>query len=68
MIALSEGRDIMRKIFLYMTMTLDASELTRTHLEELLSSKTFQHATKLSRLLRRLVESTLTGAADPIRF
>jgi hypothetical protein len=46
---------------------VDALELTREHLEELLSSQTFQRSTKLSQLLRRLVEPTLTGATYPLK-
>src|SRR5260370_69362 len=46
---------------------VDASELTREHLEELLSSQTFQRSPKLSQLLRRLIEPTLTGDTYPLK-
>jgi hypothetical protein len=44
-----------------------AFDLTREHLEELLSSQKFRRTPKLSKLLRRLVEPTLAGATDPIK-
>jgi hypothetical protein len=46
---------------------VNATKLTREHLEDLLKSKTFQRSAKLSRLLRRLVEPTLSGASNPIK-
>lgn len=46
---------------------MNATELTREHLEDLLKSNTFQRSAKLSRLLRRLVEPTLLGASNPIK-
>jgi len=46
---------------------VNATELTREHLEDLLRSNSFQRSAKLSRLLRRLVEPTLAGASQPIK-
>jgi hypothetical protein len=46
---------------------VNATKLTREHLEDLLKSNTFQRSAKLSRLLRRLVEPTLSGASNPIK-
>jgi eukaryotic-like serine/threonine-protein kinase len=46
---------------------LNALELRREHLEELLRSESFERSAKLSRLLRRLVEPTLAGASQPIK-
>ena len=46
---------------------VDASELTREHLEELLNSQTFLRSPKLRQLLRRLVEQALTGAIYPLK-
>ena len=46
---------------------MNASELTREHLEQLLSSNTFQRSAKLSQLLRRLVEPTLAGVTHPVK-
>ena len=46
---------------------MNATELSRAHLEDLLRSKTFQRSAKLSQLLRRLVEPALEGAPRPIK-
>lgn len=46
---------------------MNATELTREHLEDLLKSETFRRSAKLSRLLRRLVEPTLSGGSHPIK-
>jgi hypothetical protein len=45
----------------------DATELKREHLQQLLNSQTFQRSPKLSQLLRRLVEQTLTEAPYPLK-
>ena len=45
----------------------DPAELKREHLQQLLSSQTFQRSPKLSQLLRRLVEPTLAGATYPLK-
>ena len=46
---------------------IDPAELKREHLQQLLNSQTFQRSPKLSQLLRRLVEQTLTGAPYPLK-
>lgn len=46
---------------------MNAIELTREHLEDLLRSTSFQRSVKLSRLLRRLVEPALAGVPHPIK-
>ena len=46
---------------------MNATELSREHLEDLLRSKTFQRSAKLSQLLRRLVEPALEGGPRPIK-
>ena len=46
---------------------LNATEVSREHLEDLLRSKTFQRSPKLSQLLRRLVEPALEGGPRPIK-
>jgi len=48
-------------------LAVNASELTREHLGDILSSKTFQRSIKLSQLLRRLVEPTLAGVTHPVK-
>ena len=45
----------------------DPAELKREHLQQLLSSQTFQRSPKLSQLLRRLVEQTLAEAPYPLK-
>ena len=50
-----------------MNLSFDLSKITREHLDELLSSGTFQRSPILSKLLRRLVEPTLSGSTDPIK-
>jgi hypothetical protein len=45
----------------------DPAGLKREHLQQLLSSQTFQRSPKLSQLLRRLVEQTLTEAPYPLK-
>ena len=49
------------------TSAVDNRELSRAHLEQLLSSKTFQRSAKLAQLLRRLAEPTLRGTNDPVK-
>ena len=46
---------------------MDTRGLGRAHLVELLNSKTFQRSAKLTQLLRRLAEPTLSGTHDAIK-
>lgn len=50
-----------------MNVSFDLSKVTREHLDDLLSSSTFQRSPILCKLLQRLVEPTLSGSTDPIK-
>jgi hypothetical protein len=49
------------------SLAADAPELIREHLEEVLSSKTFENSLKVCHLLQHLVEAALTGNSEPIK-